>query len=185
MRISRTSWTPILCLLIIPVVLFIFAGTANSKRSLAQENQAAGASTNASPTENDNIQAYSTLLHENLPDEKGAVLGSMLLLSEADAAKFWPIYDQYQSELDKLNASAAASIDNYVKNNGQLSAQQADEIVQQGTQFQSQRAELLDKYYAKVKDAVGPETAARFFEVESQLASLTDLQRASRLPVVE
>ena len=66
-----------------------------------------------------------------------------------------------------------------------LTDPQADEIVHQATQFQSQRAELLNKYYGQVKGAVGADTAARFFEAESQLAALTDLQRASKLPAGE
>ena len=107
----------------------------------------------------------------------------MLSLNKADAAKFWPIYSQYEAELDKLNATAAASIDDYVKNAGHLSEQQADQVVHNQTQVQSLRAALLDKYYGQVKDALGPETATRFYEAESQLLSLSDLQRSSMLPV--
>jgi len=51
------------------------------------------------------------------------------------------------------------------------------------TQVQSQRAALLDKYYGQVKEALGPETGARFYEAESQLLLLTDLQLSSKLPV--
>ena len=35
----------------------------------------------------------------------------------------------------------------------------------------------------QAKDALGPDTAARFYETESQLLSLTDLQNSSKLPV--
>jgi hypothetical protein len=107
----------------------------------------------------------------------------VLFLNEADAAKFWPIYTKYEAELAKLNATADASIDDYVKNAGHLSAQQADQLVHNQTQVQVQRATLLDKYYGQVKDALGPETAARFYEGESQLLSLTDLQHTAKLPV--
>ena len=116
-------------------------------------------------------------------DEKEQVVALVLFLNEADAAKFWPIYNQYEAELDKLNATAAASIDLYVKNAGHLSDQQADQVVHDQTQFQTLRAALLEKYYGQVKDALGPETAARFYEAESQLLSLSDLQRSSMLPI--
>ena len=49
--------------------------------------------------------------------------------------------------------------------------------------FRASGRPLLDKYYGQVKDALGPETAARFYEAESQLLALSDLQRSSRLPV--
>jgi len=107
----------------------------------------------------------------------------VLSLNEADADKFWSIYSQYEAELDKLNTTAATSIDAYIKNASNLSAQQADQVVHDQTQFQSQRAALLEKFYGQVKDALGPETAAKFYEAESQLLSLSDLQRSSALPI--
>jgi len=156
--------------------------SANSHSFRTPAAQAA-ASAAPSDTQQANLEAYTTLLHENVSDEKEQVVALVLFLNEADAAKFWPIYSQYEAELDKLNATAAASIDDYVKNAGHLSEQQADQVVHNQTQVQSQRAAMLDRYYGQVKDALGPETAVRFYEAESQLLSLSDLQRSSKLPV--
>src|SRR5262249_17929098 len=119
----------------------------------------------------------------NVADQKEQLVGLVLSLDQADADKFWPLYSQYEAELGKLNASAAASIDVYVKNGGRLNEQQADQVVPNQTHFQSQRAALLEKYYDQVKGALGPEKAARFYEAESQLLSLSDLQSSSKLPV--
>ena len=182
MKITRISWIAILCLL--PMVDFgpVSAGSAHSHLFRTPPPQAA-ASAGPSDTQKANLEAYATLLHENVSDQKEQVVALVLFLNEADATKFWPIYSQYAAELVKLNATSAASIDDYVKNAGHLSEQQADQIVHNQTQVQSQRAALLDKYYGQVKDALGPETAARFYEAESQLLSLSDLQRSSKLPV--
>jgi hypothetical protein len=174
MKITRIIWVATLCLLTTLGFALVSAGAA------AQE---AGASVGPSDTQKANLEAYTALLHENVADQKEQVVALVLFLNEADAGKFWPIYSQYEAELDKLNATATASIDIYVKNAGHLSEQHADQLVRDQTQFQSQRAALLDKYYGTVKDALGPETAARFYEAESQLLSLTDLQRSSMLPV--
>jgi len=160
----------------------VSADSAHSHLLRTPSAQAA-ASAGPSDTQKANLEAYAALLHENVSDQKEQVVALVLFLNEADATKFWPIYSQYGAELNKLNATAAASIDDYVKNVGHLSEQQADQIVHNQTQVQSQRAALLDKYYGQVKDALGPETAARFYEAESQLLSLSDLERSSKLPV--
>jgi hypothetical protein len=145
--------------------------------------QAASAGAGSNDSQKTNLEAYATLLRENVSDQKEQLVALVLFLNEADAAKFWPIYNQYEAELGKLNATAAVAMDEYVKNYGHLSEQQAEQVVHSQAQFQSQRATLLDKYYGQVKDALGPETAARFYEVESQLLALTDLQLSSKLPV--
>ena len=182
MKIVRIRW-------FVLIGLFTIAGfdlnSAGSARSHLFRTLTTQEGTGAAPSETKkaNLEAYATLLHENVPDEKEQLIALVMFFDEADAAKFWPIYEQYRAELDKLNASEAASINDYVKNNGHLTEQQADQIVHNQTQFQSQRAALLDKYYGQFKAALGPVTAARFFEAENQLLSLTDLQLSSKLPV--
>jgi hypothetical protein len=183
MKIPRIHWLGLICLLTIAGFVLISAGSARSHLFRSIPVHAAVTNVAASETQKTNLDAYATLLRENVPDEKEQLIALVMFFDEADAAKFWPIYEEYRTELDKLNASAAASMDDYVKNNGQLTEQQADQVVHNQTQFQSQRAALLDKYYGKFKAALGPVTAARFVEAENQLLSLTDLQLSSRLPV--
>ena len=183
MKITRMSRVAILCLLTMAVFALVSAGSAHSHMFRTPPAQATAASAGPSDTQKANLDAYASLLQENVADQKEQLVALVLFLNEADAGKFWPIYSQYEGELNRLNANAVASTDAYVKNAGHLSEQQADQLVHNQTQFHSQRAALLDKYYGQVKDSLGPETAARFYEAETQLLSLTDLQRSSTLPV--
>lgn len=182
MKTVRIRWFVLMCLLTIASFDLISAGSA---RSHLHTLPAEAAVPNVAPgeTQKANLDAYATLLRENVPDEKEQLIALVMFFDEADAAKFWPIYERYRTELDKLSASEAASIDDYVRNNRHLTGQQADQIVHNQTTFQSQRAALLEKYYEQFKDALGPVSAARFFEAENQLLSLTDLQLSSKLPV--
>ena len=41
------------------------------------------------------------------------MMGAVMQLSAADAAKFWPIYEQYDEELAKLNDQRVANIQEY------------------------------------------------------------------------
>ena len=107
-----------------------------------------------------------------------------MLLSAADAAKFWPIYNEYDAALAKLNDQRVANIKEYARSYNQMTDAKADELVQNALAYHKQRAELLAKTYDRVKQALGAITAARFVQVEGQLLALIDLQTASQLPVV-
>jgi hypothetical protein len=61
---------------------------------------------------------------------------------------------------------------------------QADDLVQKAMEYRKARAELLAKYYGRMKDALGAVQAARFLQVEDQLLMIIDLQITSSLPVV-
>ena len=107
-----------------------------------------------------------------------------MVLSAADAAKFWPIYSEYDTQLAKLNDQRVENIKQYARDYGQMTDDEADQLVQKSMTYQKERAELLVQTYEKVKQALGAVTAARFAQVEHQLLLIIDLQIASSLPVV-
>lgn len=131
-----------------------------------------------------NMQAYIDLLRKNVRQDKAEIMGSVMALSAEDAAKFWPIYSEYDSELTKLNDQRVENIKEYARTYDQMTDEKADELIQKSLEYQKQRAELLARTYDRVKQAVGAVTAARFAQVEHQLLLIIDLQIASSLPIV-
>ena len=110
-------------------------------------------------------------------------MGSMMLLSAADAAKFWPIYSDYDVALAKLNDQRIENIKQYAHSYNDLTDEEADRLIQKSVAFQKERAELLVATYEKVKQALGGVTAARFAQIEHQLLLIIDLQIDSSLPI--
>jgi hypothetical protein len=131
-----------------------------------------------------NLQAYVSLLRSDVRQQKAEIMGSVMALSASEAAKFWPIYSQYDAELTKLNDQRVDNIKEYARTYTQMTDETADELVQKSFAYQKQRAELLAKTYDQVKQALGGITAARFAQVEHQLLLIIDLQIDSSLPVV-
>ena len=153
--------------------------------ALAQDNAETGKQAAISPSSNpQNIQAYIDLLRANVRQQKAEMMGSVMQLSAADAAKFWPIYEQYNGELAKLNDQRVANIQDYANAYDNMTDEKADELIQKAMSYRKQRSELLAKYYGQVKQALGGITAARFVQVEDQLLLIIDLQIDSSLPVV-
>ena len=147
----------------------------------AQTGQQAGTSPSS---DSQNVQAYIALLRSDVRQQKAEMMGVVMQLSAADAAKFWPIYEQYDEELAKLNDQRVANIQEYANTYDQMTDDKADELIHKAMSYRKQRSELLAKYYEQVKQALGGITAARFVQVEDQLLLIIDLQIDSSLPVV-
>jgi len=159
--------------------------TASPNRAQTETQNVKGKAS-ASP-QNDaetNVQAYIDLLHSDVRQQKAEFMGSVMLLSAQDAAKFWPIYSDYDAQLAKLNEQRIGIIKEYAQSYNQMTDAKADELIQKSLAYQKQRSELLVQAYDKVKEALGAVTAARFAMVEHQLLLLIDLQIDSSLPVV-
>jgi vacuolar-type H+-ATPase subunit D/Vma8 len=131
-----------------------------------------------------NIRAYTELLRSDVRQQKAEMVGEVMQFSAADAAKFWPIYSEYDAQLSKLNDLRVANIQEYASTYDQMTDEKADELIQKALSFRKQRSELLAKYYERVKEALGGIEAARFIQVEDQLLLIIDLQIDSSLPII-
>jgi hypothetical protein len=150
-----------------------------------QSTQEQSAQSTTADAKEKNIQEYIELMRSNVRDEKSQIMGAVMQLDIDDAAKFWPIYSQYDAELTKLNNLRVENIQDYARNYSQMTDAKADELIQRSLDYQKQRGELLAKYYQVMKQSVGAITAARFLQVEHQLLLIIDLQIASSLPIVQ
>jgi hypothetical protein len=159
--------------------------TAAPSRAQTKTQQVEGkASASPQSDAEKNVQAYIDLLHGDVRQQKAEFMGSVMLFSAQDAAKFWPIYSDYDAQLAKLNDQRIEIIKEYAQSYNQMTDAKADELIQKSLAYQKQRSELLVQTYDKVKEALGAVTAARFAMVEHQLLLIIDLQIDSSLPVV-
>jgi hypothetical protein len=178
MKKRIASWLPLL-MLVATCPAALAQATPQSQGTKDQS-----ASSGMTDAQKKNIQAYVDLMRADVRDQKAEIMGSMMELNIDDAAKFWPIYSEYDAELTKVNNLRVQNITDYAENYSQMTDEKADQLVQSALDYQKQRGELLAKYYGRMKDALGAITAARFLMIEHQLLLIIDLQIASSLPIV-
>jgi hypothetical protein len=159
------------------LVLALFV--ASSSRAQTNESKAEA----SSDAHQKNVRIYVRLLREDVQPEKDEIMGVVMQLSASDAAKFWPIYNDYDAQLTKLNDQRLENIKEYARNYNQLTDEQADELMQKSLAYQKQRQELVANTYEKVKQALGGVTASRFAQVENQLLLIMDLEMTAWLPI--
>jgi len=177
MRKNRTVW-----ILVLTLPMLIPAARAQDGTQMKQTADEADTSPNSDVQKN--MQEYIELMRTNLRQRKAESLAEVMQLNAADAAKFWPIYAEYDAELNKLNDLRVANIQEYARTFDKITDEKADELIRNAIAYRKQRPELVAKYYERVKQALGATTAARFFQIEDQLLSIIDLQIDSSLPIV-
>jgi hypothetical protein len=173
---------------VLPLAVFLAMCLTSSPAALAQTKTSAEpppkTAAAARTPEELNTQEYIALLRKDVSAEKAKLVGMMMQFDAEDAAKFWPIYRDYDAELNKLNDLRVANIKEYARTYTQMTDEKADELIKAAMSFQKQRDDLLAKYYERVRQELGGITAARFIQVEHQLLMIIDLKIASSLPVV-
>ncbi len=129
-----------------------------------------------------NLQAYEKLLRSDVNAKREMLVKEIMHLNDSDSQTFWPIYKEYEAERAKLDDAEAQLTSDYAKEYQTISDDQADQVMSKSLELEAQRAELRKKYYDTMKTALSPTIAAKFFEVDSQMQHIHDLQVSSNLP---
>jgi hypothetical protein len=101
------------------VVAVLAAPPGRAQTNTAQTENKTAASPEAEAQRN-NTQTYIDLLRSDVRQRKAEIMGAVMLLSAQDAAKFWPIYSDYDAQLTKLNAQRVKNIKEYARTYDQM-----------------------------------------------------------------
>jgi hypothetical protein len=132
-----------------------------------------------------NSEAYIRLLRSDLKASRDQIVREEMQLNPQQAAAFWPVYHDFTAEQTKLGDEKLAIITDYAQNFLTMSDDKADQIAHRVMALDEQRLALRKKYYDLMKKALPAVLVVRFFQVESQIQLLVDLQIAENLPIIE
>jgi len=125
------------------------------------------------------------ILRKNLRSQRKQIIAANMHLTDAEAEKFWPLYDQYVSELVKSNNVKYDLIKQYVQTQGNLTDAQADSAVKQWIGVDQAVSELRLKYVPAFRKVLSAKNTALFYQVDRRVQLMIDLQLASALPLIE
>jgi len=125
------------------------------------------------------------LLRKDLRSYKKQLIAENLKLTDAEATKFWPIYDQYTTELMKINNKKFGLIQEYADHWGTMTDEQAALYLRQWLDVDVAIMQLRQKYVPVVSQVLNGKKSATFFQLDRRISMMIDLQLASQLPVVQ
>lgn len=129
--------------------------------------------------------SYLEYLRTDLRIQKRDIIAETMDLTAEQADTFWPIYTEYETELDKITSERIKLIKDYAENYHNLTDELANRLAAKKYELDSKRTDLLWKYFNRFKSDLNPIDAAMFYQVESQLLTLIDVQVAGEIPIIK
>jgi hypothetical protein len=125
------------------------------------------------------------LLRQDLRSKKKQLIAANLPLTDAEAVKFWPVYDQYTTETMKINDTRYALIKEYAASYNSLTDAQAQDFVTRSIGVDESFVQLRLKYIPIFQKVLSGKKTAMFFQMDKRIALMIDLQLASIIPIVQ
>jgi len=130
----------------------------------------------------DNMQ----ILRDKIRADKKLVVAANMELTESEAKAFWPIYDAYQKDLQKINQRIVALLDNYADDarKKSLTDDKAKKLIDEAVAIDQAEANLKSGYAPKLSKALPAIKVARYLQIENKIRAVIKYDLAQGVPLV-
>jgi len=127
------------------------------------------------------------ILSQKIKADKKLVVATNLKLTDAEGAKFWPVYEAYQKELQTLNTRLAAGIKAYADayNKGPITDEMSTKLLNEALAIDDAEAKMKSGLAPKVMAVLPPTKGVRYLQIENKIRAVIRYEMAAGIPLVE
>ena len=129
--------------------------------------------------------AYIELLRSDIRAKKITIIKEVMNFSDEQATVFWPIYREYNNELEKVSDERLELIKSYLKFYENMADGTAQVLAKKTIEIDQKFLDLRKEYYKKFEKALSSKIAAKLMQVDNQINNLIRLQVDSELPLIK
>jgi hypothetical protein len=126
-------------------------------------------------------------IHEKLKAEKKSMVSKYMELTEAEAKKFWPVYEEYQSDLQKSNERLLRLLESYAADykGKSLTDEKAKKLLDEWIALEQDEGKRRSAFAPKVLQALPAKKAARYLQIENEFRILLRYDLAATVPLAQ
>ena len=125
------------------------------------------------------------ILRDTIRANRKALVAANLTLSDEEAARFWPLYDRYHTELNTIQDRAVKIIEDYTASFKNLSDEKAMKLADDWLSAEGDRVKLRRTYLDEFAKVLPGRKVVRFYQIENKMDAVLRYDLASKIPVVE
>ena len=127
------------------------------------------------------------ILRQKLQADKKLVVASAMQLTEAEAKGFWPVYDAFQADLQKINGQIGEVIKAYAAayRADTLTNDKAQELLGEALKVEQAEVDLKRAYVPKLGAVLPQVKVARYLQVENKIRAVLKYELAGEIPLAK
>jgi hypothetical protein len=130
----------------------------------------------------DNMQ----ILSDKIRADKKLVVATNMELTESEAKEFWPIYTQYQKELEKINRRIVNLLESYADDfqKKSLTDEKAKKLINEAVALDRAEGDLKTIYAPKLSKVLPMRKVLRYLQIENKIRAVVRYEITSGVPLM-
>ena len=127
------------------------------------------------------------IIHDKLKADKKLIVSKYMELTESEAQKFWPVYEQNQSDLQKIHERMGSLLQSYAADyrSKSLTDEKAKKLLDEWLAIEQDYAKQRKSQVPKVLSALPPKKAARYLQIENEYRVMMNYDLAATVPLAQ
>jgi hypothetical protein len=117
--------------------------------------------------------------------ERKAIVSDNMKFSPEEAKAFWPLYDEYEAAMDKIENRHIREIKDFAKNYDSLTDSDAKHKLDEVMLIAQARLNVQKAYIPKFRAAVSEVEVTRFFQIDNKLRAMVQCEIAQMVPLAK
>ena len=124
------------------------------------------------------------IMRQDIRSRRKKIIAANVEMTDAEAAKFWPVYDLYAADQKKAYDIHYNLLKEYAANEKTMTDAMALSLTKRWTEADTSKAQLRVKYFPMFEKVLGGKRAARICQLDRMLTLMVDLQIGSDVPLI-
>ena len=131
----------------------------------------------------DNMQ----ILRDKIKADKKLVVAENMELTESEAKNFWPIYEEYQKELQKINRRIINVLESYADDmrKKSLTDDKAKKLIDEANAIEQAEVNIKSTFAPKLSKALPTIKVARYLQIENKIRAIVRYELAQGVPLMK
>jgi hypothetical protein len=127
------------------------------------------------------------IIHEKLKADKKLIVAKYMELTETEAKKFWPVYEEYQKDLRETNDRLLRLLESYAADYkaNSLTDEKAQKLLDEWIAIEQNEGKRRKAFAPKVLQALPAKKAARYLQIENEFRIMLRYDLAATVPLVQ
>jgi hypothetical protein len=127
------------------------------------------------------------ILREKIKADKKLLVAANMGLTEAEATKFWPVYDAFQADLGKINQRLGQVIHSYAEayRTNTLTNEKAKSLMGEVIKVEQAEVNLKKAYIPKLAAVLPGTKVARYLQLENKIRAVIKYEMANEIPLAQ
>jgi heme oxygenase len=127
------------------------------------------------------------ILREKVRADKKLLIAANMDLTDTEATAFWPVYEEYQKQLDQLNDRLKKAIESYAEafNANTLTDETAKKLIDESLAIDAAEVQMRKDFSGKLAEVLPGKKVARYLQLENKVRAMLRYELAEGIPLVE